>query len=126
MIGFGLVNNWETLIGLRLVLGIFEAGFFPGVVYLLSTWYRRYEVGKRYAIFYMIGCLASAFGGILAFGLMQMVGVAGYGLQLSNHKQWSFATLPNGDLMCILKGPTTGSKKTEVHVLSKSSNYKNW
>lgn len=30
MIGFGLVNNWETLIGLRLVLGIFEAGFFPG------------------------------------------------------------------------------------------------
>lgn len=30
MIGFGLVNNWETLIGLRLILGIFEAGFFPG------------------------------------------------------------------------------------------------
>ncbi|KAI7174152.1 hypothetical protein D0869_05265 [Hortaea werneckii] len=79
MIGFGLVNNWETLIGLRLILGIFEAGFFPGVVYLLSTWYRRYEVGKRYAIFYMIGCLASAFGGILAFGLMQMEGVANYG-----------------------------------------------
>jgi len=51
---------------------------------------------------------------------------AATGLQLSNHKQWSFATLPNGDLMCILKGPTTGSKKTEVHVLSKSSNYKNW
>lgn len=30
MIGFGLVNNWQTLIGLRLILGIFEAGFFPG------------------------------------------------------------------------------------------------
>lgn len=24
MVGFGLVNNWETLIGLRLILGIFE------------------------------------------------------------------------------------------------------
>merc|ERR1719161_3174545 len=46
------------------------------------------------------------------------------GLQLSNHKQWSFAAMPNGDLMCILKGPKTGSKKTEVHILSKSSNYK--
>ncbi|TKA34117.1 hypothetical protein B0A50_00097 [Salinomyces thailandicus] len=79
MVGFGLVNNWETLIGLRLILGIFEAGFFPGVVYLLSTWYKRYEVGKRYATFYLIGCLASAFGGILAFGLMQMEGVGGYG-----------------------------------------------
>lgn len=48
-------------------------------MYLLSTWYKRYEVGKRYATFYLIGCLASAFGGILAFGLMQMEGVGGYG-----------------------------------------------
>jgi MFS family permease len=36
-------------------------------------------VGKRYAAFYLIGCVAAAFGGILAFGLMQMEGVAGYG-----------------------------------------------
>ena len=56
-----------------------QAGYFPGVVYLLSTWYTRYEVGKRYAAFYLIGCVAAAFGGILAFGLMQMEGVAGYG-----------------------------------------------
>lgn len=46
------------------------------MVYLLSTWYTRYEVGKRYATFYLIGCLASAFGGILAYGLMQMEGIA--------------------------------------------------
>jgi len=48
------------------------------------------------------------------------------GLELTTHKEWSFTTLPNGDLMCIKKGPTTGTKKTEVHVLSKSSNYKTW
>jgi len=36
-------------------------------------------MGKRYATFYLIGSLASAFGGILAFGLMQMEGVAGLG-----------------------------------------------
>lgn len=36
-------------------------------------------MGKRYAVFYCIGCVASAFGGILAFGLIQMEGVAGYG-----------------------------------------------
>jgi MFS family permease len=45
----------------------------------MSTWYKRYEMGKRYAGFYLIGCVASAFGGILAFGLMQMNGVAGFG-----------------------------------------------
>ncbi|KAL9625936.1 MAG: hypothetical protein Q9204_007716, partial [Flavoplaca sp. TL-2023a] len=37
------------------------------------------EVGKRYSIFYLIGSVASAFGGILAFGLMQMEGISGYG-----------------------------------------------
>ncbi|OSS53609.1 hypothetical protein B5807_01587 [Epicoccum nigrum] len=29
MIGFGFVKEWHTLIPLRLLLGIFEAGFFP-------------------------------------------------------------------------------------------------
>lgn len=77
MLGMGFVKEWMSMVALRLVLGIFEAGFFPGVVYLLSTWYTRYEVGKRYAFFYLIGCVAAAFGGILAFGLMQMEGVAG-------------------------------------------------
>ncbi|KAL8781289.1 MAG: hypothetical protein Q9213_006064 [Squamulea squamosa] len=72
MIGFGFVKDWTALVGLRLLLGVLESGFFPGVVYLLSTWYRRYEVGKRYSIFYLIGSLASAFGGILAFGLIKI------------------------------------------------------
>ena len=30
MIAFGFVKEWTTLIPLRLLLGIFEAGFFPG------------------------------------------------------------------------------------------------
>merc|ERR1711977_768125 len=63
MIGFGFVQDWTHLVGLRAILGVLEAGFFPGVVYLVSTWYKRYEMGKRYAGFYLIGCVASAFGG---------------------------------------------------------------
>lgn len=63
--------------GLRVILGIFEAGFYPGCVYLLSTWYPRYELQKRNAGFYLIGSMASAFGGILAYGLMQLTGKAG-------------------------------------------------
>ena len=39
--GFGFVKVWTQLLGLRLLLGLFEAGFFPGCVYLLSTWYSR-------------------------------------------------------------------------------------
>lgn len=27
------------------------------------------EVGKRYSVFYVVGCVASAFSGILAYGV---------------------------------------------------------
>lgn len=77
MIGMGFVKDWESLAGLRIVLGILEAGFFPSCVYLLSTWYTRYDIGKRYSVFYMLGSLASACAGILAYGLMQLGGKPG-------------------------------------------------
>lgn len=35
MICMGFVKTWTQIIPLRLVLGIFEAGFFPGCAYLL-------------------------------------------------------------------------------------------
>jgi MFS family permease len=65
------------MMGLRVILGTLEAGFFPSCAYLLSTWYPRYELQKRNAAFYLIGSTASAFAGILAYGLMQMAGIQG-------------------------------------------------
>ena len=41
VIGFGFAQNWITLIPLRLLLGLLEAGYFPGCLYLLSCWYTR-------------------------------------------------------------------------------------
>jgi MFS family permease len=41
MIGMAFVNDWETMAGMRVLLGVLEAGFFPSCVYLLSTWYTR-------------------------------------------------------------------------------------
>lgn len=94
----GFVKQWQQLAALRVVLGIFEAGFFPGCVYLLSTWYCRYEMGKRNAFFYLIGMMASALGGILAYGLMQMNGLAGY-------MGWSWIVcLPVCVLRCLANG----------------------
>lgn len=72
-VGFGFVQNWVVLVPLRLLLGLFEAGYFPGVVYLISTWYSRYDMQKRYAAFYSLGLVASGCSGILAYGLQQMV-----------------------------------------------------
>src|SRR4051794_39557526 len=55
MICFGFVKKWDQMVGLRIILGVLEAGFFPGCAYLLSTWYTRYELQKRNAVFYLIG-----------------------------------------------------------------------
>lgn len=41
IIGFGFTNEWTTMVALRLILGGLEAGYFPGCIYLLSTWYTR-------------------------------------------------------------------------------------
>jgi hypothetical protein len=30
------------------------------------------EVGKRYSVFYVVGCVASAFAGILAYGVSSL------------------------------------------------------
>lgn len=77
MIGMGFAKTWGSLAGLRVILGVLEAGFFPSSVYLLSTWYTRFDVGKRYSVFYMLGSVASGCSGILSFGLMQLGGKAG-------------------------------------------------
>lgn len=78
MLGMGFAKDWTVLLALRFILGIFEAGFFPSVVYLMSTYYTRYAVGKRYAFFYTIGVFASGLGGIFAFGIMHLSGTGGY------------------------------------------------
>lgn len=53
MIGQGFVESWISLGICRILLGAFEAGFFPGCVYLITCWYKRYEVQKRYVWDYL-------------------------------------------------------------------------
>ncbi|KAF1810087.1 phthalate transporter [Eremomyces bilateralis CBS 781.70] len=79
IIGAGFSPNWQTLLGLRLILGALECGFFPGCLYLLSTWYTRFESSRRYSIFYLLGSCVGSLGGILAFGLQQLDGRGGLG-----------------------------------------------
>jgi hypothetical protein len=43
MIAMGFVSHWDVMAGMRVLLGLLEAGFFPSCVYLLSTWYTRCE-----------------------------------------------------------------------------------
>lgn len=61
----------------RFFLGVAEGALFPGVVFLLSMWYKRHERQYRIALFFSAASLAGAFGGILAYGIGHMRGLAG-------------------------------------------------
>ncbi|KAL3441510.1 major facilitator superfamily domain-containing protein [Aspergillus insuetus] len=62
LIGFAYSPNWQTLTGLRALLAVLEAEFFPGCVYLLSCWYSRYEIVIMQGVLsFIIGILCMVF-----------------------------------------------------------------
>ena len=84
-IGQGLVKTKGGLIAMRLLIGLFEAGFFPGCLYLITMWYKRYELQWRFNLFFSGSILAGAFSGLLAYGIANLAGTAGY-----NGWRWIF------------------------------------
>ncbi|KAJ9650163.1 hypothetical protein H2198_010525 [Neophaeococcomyces mojaviensis] len=62
-------SNYTHLIVIRFFLGIAEAPFFPGAMFLLSCYYTRRELAVRTAILYSGLILATAFSGLLAAGI---------------------------------------------------------
>ncbi|RGP78857.1 hypothetical protein FLONG3_3056 [Fusarium longipes] len=73
----GVVKDFHGLVACRVVLGIFEAGFFPGAVFIVSSWYPRHELQQRLAIFYTASAFSGALSGLLAFGIARMDGARG-------------------------------------------------
>ncbi|KAJ5578692.1 transporter [Penicillium hispanicum] len=79
MLTFGLCTilmvaafNFGGLMAIRWFLGMAEGAFFPLVIYYQTTFYRRGELARRLAIFYAAQSIASAFSGLLAFGVFQI------------------------------------------------------
>ncbi|RCH81348.1 hypothetical protein CU098_003644 [Rhizopus stolonifer] len=63
---------------IRFMLGIAEAGFFPGIVFLLGTWYTKKELGKRLAFMTICGAFGSGLSGVVqAVMLKTMDGIFG-------------------------------------------------
>lgn len=65
--GFGFVNKYKDMVGLRVVLGIFESGIYPGIAYLLSTWYTRCKWIHHYLSNSMIDSIRRRRQAILRF-----------------------------------------------------------
>lgn len=86
-----VIHNYHQLVALRFVVGIFEAGFAPGILLILSSWYKKNEQSKRFGIYISAAVLSGAFGGILAGaiteGLDGAYGIAGW--------RWLFVRVPH-------------------------------
>ncbi|KAF9889260.1 hypothetical protein FE257_007573 [Aspergillus nanangensis] len=73
----GVVKNFGGIMATRVLLGIFEAGFFPGAIYLCSYWYMPKDLALRISYFYCASALSGAFSGLLAAAIAQMDGTGG-------------------------------------------------
>ncbi|KAI1823956.1 MFS general substrate transporter [Xylaria intraflava] len=76
-IGIGGVHNYGQITGVRFLLGVVEAGLFPGLVYYLTFWYKTDERSVRVAFILASATLAGAFGGAIAYGVGHLNGVRG-------------------------------------------------
>ena len=94
-IGIGFNKRWTDLVACRILLGILEAGYYPGCIFLLSCWYTRFEVQKRFSAFYLLALLASGFSNILAYALSLMNGIGGLG-------GWQWIFVLEGSITCAL------------------------
>jgi MFS family permease len=94
------VRNVPMFYGMRFLLGVFEAGFAPGMIYYLSCWYGPTRMARAIAIVFIAGPVGGIVGGPLSGWLMSTLsGVAG----LSG---WQWMFLVEG-LPCIVLGILT-------------------
>ena len=78
MIIWGIISGLMSLVrtpagyyALRFLLGVAEAGFFPGIIFYLTRWYPDARRGKATAIFMTGIAICSVIGSILSGWIMQ-------------------------------------------------------
>jgi ACS family tartrate transporter-like MFS transporter len=72
-----IVRTSEQLYGLRLLLGIAEAGFFPGIVLFLSQWVPSAHRARTLAGFMLAIPVAGLLGGPISAALLSLHGFGG-------------------------------------------------
>ncbi|KAG1145273.1 hypothetical protein G6F37_005701 [Rhizopus arrhizus] len=66
-----LVKNYQGLYGLRICLGFAEAAFYPGIIFLLGSWYTKEELAMRTCVFVAGSQVSGAFSGLISGAISQ-------------------------------------------------------
>lgn len=81
-VAIGFAPNAPTLLALRFLLGVAEAGLFPGVIFYLTRWFPAAYRARIVAMFMMASPIAAAIGTPLAAWMIQagegVFGLAGW------------------------------------------------
>ena len=71
------ITGETSFVVVRFLLGIAEAGFFPGVAYFMTCWFPAHYRGRMMGIFFAFGAFAGVLGGPLGANLLRLDGALG-------------------------------------------------
>ncbi|GKT53114.1 major facilitator superfamily transporter [Colletotrichum tofieldiae] len=63
--GLAWAQNVQTIYAMRFFTGLFESSSFTGIIYVIGSWYKPSELGRRVALFYIAAPLGTMFAGYL-------------------------------------------------------------
>jgi MFS family permease len=89
------VQSWRQMIAMRILLGIAMSGIYPGLTYIISTWYTRKEQQLRFALMQSGEVTVLATGGIVNYGLNQLNGRGGL-------KGWQWMFVVQGSITAFI------------------------
>lgn len=101
MVAWGIVttvqavmNSRAQMLGLRLLLGVFEAGYVPTAYYYVGILYPTYQAGFRLGLVSVSFTFAGAFSGLIAYGC--------FILPSSTWKDWQVLFLVQGSVSIFI------------------------
>lgn len=103
------VKNRAGFLAVRLMLGLAEAGYIPGAVYTLSTWYTRRELSRRVSVLFFGMFGGNAISPILASGILKLDDARGL-----RGWQWLFMRMISAHCP-LLSGLLTVSSRRAIH-----------
>ncbi|KAF9174504.1 hypothetical protein BGX21_000555 [Mortierella sp. AD011] len=71
------LNDRASFLICRAFVGMFEAGYIPGIAVYLTTYYKREEMALRMSLFWSTLFIASSVAGVLSYFILHMRGIAG-------------------------------------------------
>lgn len=103
-LGFGIVtistafvSSYSGLLVCRVLLGAFESGVQPGLMFAYAQFYRRHELASRWGIKAAGASCAGAFGGLLGSGLGNLP-------KAGMIQRWRWIFVVEGSLTVVLAG----------------------